>query len=290
MPDYPSGGRIAFQTDRDGNSEIYVMGCDGSSQVNITNNPATDKQPSWASNGTLAFSSNRNSSGGFDIYLLTLNPWNLQRLTDNAADDQSPALSPDGSEVAFVSYRDGNAEIYVLDISANALTRITDNAASDADPAWSPDGGSLAFASNRDGDWDIYVVNADGSNVSNLTDNNGHDDRWPDFGYYDYGDGTGDELIAFASDRDGDWEIFTMYSDGSEPFQITANTDGTVDSEPSWDSLGEYLVAHSGRNDNFEIFTMLYDGSDGLNISRNAATSDENPDWEPVEDGAYCGD
>ena len=127
------------------------MGCDGSEPVNLTNNAATDKQPSWASGGRLAFSSNRNSAGGFDIYLLTLDPWGLERLTTSTAVDESPALSPDGSKVAFVSYRDGDAEIYVMTISDKSVVNITDNPAKDLDPVWSPDGESLAFASDRDG-------------------------------------------------------------------------------------------------------------------------------------------
>ena len=112
------------------------MGCDGEDQVNLTNNSAEDKQPSWAAGGKLAFSSNRNSEGGYDIYLLTLSPWAITRLTTDAANDESPALSPDGSKVAFVSYRDsdGDAEISVLTVSDKSLAQITDNTAADMDP------------------------------------------------------------------------------------------------------------------------------------------------------------
>ena len=251
------------------------MGCDGTNQVNLSNHSAEDKQPSWASGGRLAFSSNRNAVGGFDVYMLTLDPWGIARLTTNQADDESPALSTDGSKVAFVSYRDGNAEIYVLNISGNTLTRITNDTAADMDPAWSPDGSRLFFASYRDGDWDIYVAASDGSNVVNLTDSatddsNDYNDRWPDFGFYDYGDGTGESIIAFASDRDGDWEIFSMYSDGdTEHTQSTSNDDGVVDSHPSWDPLGEYVVIQSDRGGNFEVATMYYDGFEYINVTAN---------------------
>ncbi len=295
LPEYAAGGRIAFQTDRDDNSEIYVMGCDGKNQVNLTNHSAEDKQPSWASGGRLAFSSNRNAAGGFDIYLLTLDPWEIARLTTGAADDESPALSPDGGKVAFVSYRDGDAEIYVLEISSNTLRNFTNNSANDLDPAWSSDGARLAFASDRDDDWDIYVSDSDSSNITNLTDSasddsNGHNDRWPDLGYYDYGDGTGDELIAFASDRDGDWEIYTMYSDGSDQAQATANSDGTVDADPSWSGSGEQMVFHTNRDmdSNFDVWKAYYDGSGARNLTRDTAGNHSSPDWEPVEDADFC--
>ncbi len=278
------------------------MGCDGSGQTNLTNHSANDRQPSWASGGKLAFSSNRNSEGGYDIYLLTLDPWQITRLTTNAADDVSPTLSPDGSKVAYVSYRgEGtDSEIYVLTVSDRRLIQITDNTAADVDPAWSSDGTKLAFASDRDGDWDVYTADADGSNATNLTDSEtddtaGYDDRWPDHGYFDYGDGTGENLIAFASNRDGDWETFTMYDDGGEQTQSTENMGAAMDIHPSWDSLGEYVVLQSDRDGNFEVATMYSFGGEYTNItlagySDSGDSSESSPDWEPVDDGAYCGE
>ena len=269
------------------------MGCDGTSQVNLTNHSGTDKEPSWSGGGKLAFSSNRNAEGGFDIYLLTLDPWGITRLTSNSANDESPALSSDGSKVAFVSNRDGNAEIYALTISSNSLTRITNNTSEDRDPAWSSDGSRMAFSSNRDGDWDIYMTDTSLANPANLTDSSAddtgsHGDRWPDLQDY-----FGDELIAFASDRDGDWEIFTMYGDGSDQTQSTS--DGDVDRHPSWDPLAEYLVVESDRDGNLEVARMYYDASEYRNITiagnaNSSLSSETSPDWEPVDDGLYCGD
>ena len=183
---------------------------------------------------------------------------------------------------------------------APTMTRVTNNAANDADPAWSHDGNRLAFASDRDGDWDVYITDTNLANPTNLTDSTsddagGHDDRWPDVGFYNYGDGTGDYLVAFASNRDGDWEIFTMYDDGSDQTQSTSNMDSAADSQPSWDPLAEYLVIHSNRGGDFEIASMYYDGSGYGEISSvgdsNSSDSTElSPDWEPVDDGVYCGE
>ena len=282
LPSYPAGGRIAFQTDRDGNSEIYVMGCDGSGQTNLTNNSSEDKQPSWATGGKLAFSSNRNAEGGYDIYLLTLDPWAVTRLTTNAADDESPALSPDGSKVAYVSYRDsdGDAEIYVLTISDRSLVQITDNTAADRDPAWSPDGSKLVFASDRDGNFDIYTVNPGGTGAENISDSDAND-RWPDWVRYYYDENDYDDYIAFASDRDENWEIYTMFSDGTD--QLASTGDSLDSKEPSWHQQGEDLVFHRTPTDNKEVFLMSYDGLGQRNISENADSADSSPDWEPVD-------
>ena len=287
MPEYAAGGRIAFQTDRDKNSEIYVMGCDGKDQVNLTNHSAEDKQPSWASGGRLAFSSNRDTAGGFDIYLLTLDPWGIARLTTNAADDESPALSPDGGKVAFVSYRDENAEIYVLEISSNTLTRVTNNDDADMDPAWSSDGERIAFASNRDGDFDIYIEKDDGFEnlIHGDDDEDSHKDRWPDLmNYY------GDETIVFASDRRGTWDLYSMYDDGSEQTGLDSSNVATDDA-PSWSSSGEQIVYHTNRDSkrNFNVYKALYDGSSWVNITHETASSNESsPDWEPQGEADFC--
>lgn len=265
------------------------MGCDGSRQTNLTNHSANDRQPSWASGGKLAFSSNRNSEGGYDIYLLTLDPWQITRLTTNAADDVSPALSPDGSKVAYVSYRgEGtDSEIYVLTVSDRRLIQITDNTAADVDPAWSSDGTKLAFASDRDGDWDVYTADADGSNATNLTDSEtddeeGHNDRWPDLMNY-----FGDETIAFSSDRKGTWDLFSMYDDGSDQIGLESSN-LAADVAPSWNKSGEQMVFHTDRNPSLDVFKALYDGTSWRNITSNDARNSSHSDWEPVDGVDYC--
>ena len=274
------------------------MGCDGSGQTNLTNNSASDREPSWASGGKLAFSSNRGSDDDYDIYLLTLSPWGIERLTTNEANDTSPALSPDGSKVAYVSYRNGNAdpEIYVLKVSDKSdenAVQITDNTAKDLDPAWSPDGTKIAFASDRDGNFDIFKANAsDGSGVEKVADvsHSTGNDRWPDF--VDY---FGDEMIAFASDRDDDWEVFFYDPVFDDLVQITLNIQDRTDTKPSWSMSGEEMVFHTNRDGNLEVVRALYDGKEYTNITRvgysiSGDSDESSPDWEPVENAGYCGE
>ncbi|MCK4324384.1 MAG: PD40 domain-containing protein, partial [Armatimonadetes bacterium] len=104
---------IAFETDRDGNREIYVMEADGSNQTNLTNNSAYDEQPAWSPNGSqIAFGSHRDDN--WEVYVMDSDGSNPTNLTNNSAYDDEPAWSPDGSQIAFHSDRDGNGEVYVM--------------------------------------------------------------------------------------------------------------------------------------------------------------------------------
>jgi hypothetical protein len=111
------------------------------------------------------------------LYAMQAEGTNPIRLTANEH-DTGTAASPDGSQVAFMSDRDGNWEIYVVsthDMAGQSaqgqeLRRLTKNVARDGLPTWSPDGTWLAFATDRDGAWAIWVTRPDGSGQRKLFD------------------------------------------------------------------------------------------------------------------------
>lgn len=85
----PNGKRIAFQSDRDGNYEIYVMDADGKNQRRLTNNLSYDEFPSWSSDGrSIVFQSNRDRN--YEVYVMDANGKNQRKLTNNPADDSVP--------------------------------------------------------------------------------------------------------------------------------------------------------------------------------------------------------
>lgn len=78
----PDGTRIVFQSNRDGNAEIYVMNSDGSSQTRLTNNPAFDSNPAWSSDGAgILFTSTRDDPMHPALYLMNADGSNLTRVT-----------------------------------------------------------------------------------------------------------------------------------------------------------------------------------------------------------------
>jgi dipeptidyl aminopeptidase/acylaminoacyl peptidase len=217
--------KIVFQSFRDGNREVYLMNPDGSDQINLSNNPAADQDPSISSVSKIAFDSTRD--GHFQIYVMNADGSNQINLSNNLADDISPSFSPDGSKIAFVSFRDGNSEIYVMNSDGSGQIDLSNNSASDFDPSFSHDGSKIAFRSTRDGNDEIYVMNADGSSPIRLTNNSALDYE-PSFSP----DGS---KVAFVSNRDGNNEIYVMDANGSNQIRLTNNP--ASDFYPGWGVL-----------------------------------------------------
>lgn len=180
----PDGAQIAFQSERNGNYDIYVMNADGSDQRPLTTHQAKDRWPDWSPDGTrIAFTSNRYAvkkicvmhSDGSDLEVLS-------RL-NVGYDDFYSTWSPDG-RITFVSNRtaSGNGrdadEIFIMNSVGSNIVQLTDNEAGDWLARWSPDGARFAFYSDRDGNKNIFAKTLATGSETPLTDHPG-DDEYP---------------------------------------------------------------------------------------------------------------
>ncbi len=176
----PDAEQIAYATDFNGDSKIWVMNTDGSDRKQL----ASGLFPSWSPDGErIAYTAYL----GEQPYLAVMNVDGSERRILGASvihrllsigGGEEPAWSPDNERVAYVSERsEDNSEIYVMNSDGSERTRLTNLSGHDHwPPTWSPDGTRLAFTSDGTQDkGEIYVMNADGSGLTNVTEDPAHD-------------------------------------------------------------------------------------------------------------------
>ena len=278
-PKAPAGqtdvsGSIVFASDRDGDSEIYVMNADGSDVTKLTHNLINDYNPHWSPNGSrIVFTSHQFDSPG--IYVMNADGSDVTGLADGAGVDTDPSWSPDGRRIAFSSNRDGDYDVYVMNSDGSDLIQLTDEPGHDGDPNWSPYGTSIAFSSERDGGRNIYTMRPDGSDVTRLTGRAGFDvdPSWSPDG----------RRITFASRRGQKWDLYVMNADGSD---ITRLTDDPLRSDfgTSWSPDSRRIVFDSVQDRDVSIYVMNADGS-GVTQLVNSDGNDRQPHWSPGSSG-----
>jgi len=264
---------ILFESERNGNLEIYIMNQDGSNQVNLTNNPEYDAWPCWSPDGTkIAFCRER------QIYVMNADGSSQINLTNNPRVGGFPAWSSDGTKIAYQC--DELSEVYVMNADGSGQTNLTSDPGADAWPSWSPDGTKILFHSDREvviGDMysfidnpDVYLMNADGTGEHRITSNPSRD-WFPSWSP----DGT---KIAFQSDRDGAADVYVMNLDGGGQLNLTNNP--AADGWPMWSPDGTKIAFQSYRDGNAEIYVMNADGSGQKRLTTNSA-ADSGPSWSP---------
>jgi Tol biopolymer transport system component len=204
---------------------IYSIDADGSDRRRLTETPdvsvGENFDATWAPDGSwLAFVSDRGDTGGFsgdrELYRMNADGSGETQLTftDGRTSDQQPAISPDGSTIAFASDRansgsDELLDIYTLDVDSTGVERLTSDGAyryplssRSKSPAWSPDGTRIAYESTRTGNSEIWVMDADGTDPVNVSDAPGADTEpaWSPDG----------AQITFTSTRSGEEDVWTV--------------------------------------------------------------------------------
>ncbi len=187
--------------------------------------------------------------------------------------------SPDSSTIVFRAVTNITIDLYATDIRGQQIRQVTGTGKNNHSPSFSPDGHWLAFTSERDGNPEIYVTNTSclndesrckDSDAHRLTSNTFTDDQaaWsPD-----------SKHIVFQSNRDGDFEIYTMKADGSQQTRLTNNPQR--DLMPDWSPDGQNIVFVSERDINNELYMMK---ADGTNTHRLTTTPEFefSPQWSP---------
>jgi TolB protein len=181
----------------------------------------------------------------------------------------SPAWSPDGTKVAYVSFESKKPVVYVHDLVKGQRSVIANYKGSNSAPAWSPDGSRLAVALSRDGLTQIYLIDANATNLRRLTNTHGIDTE-PQFS----ADG---KSIYFTSDRSGGPQVYKMSVDGSEAQRVTFS--GTYNISPRISPDGKTLAYIARREGRFQLYSLDLTNNQEQRLSDTV--KDESPSFSP---------
>jgi Tol biopolymer transport system component len=144
----PDGSQV-MDFKESSNWDILRLGVDGDAPLRLTDDPASEDQPTWSPDGrTLVYRKLNGKS--FDLYLMDADGSNKRELlVDPEHDEKTPAFSRDGKHVVFFSDRDGiRWNLYSIDVDSRAVRRLTHEHFEDKHPQYMPDG-RVVFHSNR---------------------------------------------------------------------------------------------------------------------------------------------
>jgi TolB protein len=184
--------------------------------------------------------------------------------------NSSPAWSPDGSQVMFMSSMGGPPELYVTDANGAHPKRLTFTVGVNTSPAWNPKTGQqVVFVSDRSGVPQLYMMSAGGGDVEKLDmGDKGYviDPSWSPNG----------QILAFSWRRpDGNYDIYLYDVASKQLAQLTH--DAGRNERPCWAPDGRHLVFESTRTGTRQIWSMLADGSQQRALTTKG--ENESPNW-----------
>ena len=230
----PFEGAILFQSDADGDDEIYALTKAGVRK--LTDNVWSDRYPKWSPNGErIAFEANPN--GNFGVFSMHPDGTGVDTLVDTPADETEPDWRPDGSGIAFTR---GDEESWAIDFANRAEQRLVpDFRRTHGILDFSPIAPLAVFTGKRTMGWDVFSADLTAGRSTALT-SGGKSCRArfsPD-----------GRTLAYVSHLSDGWgDVWTMAPDGSDKTRV-AGTDERADYFPSWSPDGKEIVFCSGTS------------------------------------------
>jgi len=214
-------------------------------------------------------------TGAKEIWSMDYDGSNQKQLTFNRSINIEPAVSPDGTRVAYVSFAKGTPRIMVMDSSSGRTLQFYNQQASlNSSPSFSQDGGKIYYSSSVSGTAQIYVADLDGRNFRRISNSRAVEVE-PKINPKSPG------TMAFSSGRSGPEQIYQGNTDGGDVQQLT---DGTGEaSNPSWNPDGVHLLYAWTRGyaqGAFNIF-LIDTASRHYDQLTSGAGRNENPSWAP---------
>ena len=224
----------------------------GGATINITRvtyaSEGADFDPCISGNGSHLYFVSTQHRPTSDIYVKRVDSKVLTQLTSDPADDSMPAISPDGTKLAFASNRSGNWDIYIMPAAGGKAVQVTGDASDETHPSWSPDGQRLVYCRYNDGGesanrWELWITKAGNNATANFI-GYGVAPRWcPVAGT---GENASDKILFQLSRERGrrGYGLWTLdYAEGisSNITQIQGASDVAL-LHPTWSADGAFIA------------------------------------------------
>lgn len=209
------------------------------------------------------------SGSRYSLWVADADGENAQAALSSPEPIISPAWSPTGGQIAYVSFESRKPVVYVHDVATGKRRLIANFRGSNSAPAWSPDGRTLAVTLSRDGNSQLYTIDASGGEARRLMQSAGIDTE-PVYSI----DG---RSIYFVSDRGGAPQIYKVASSGGNAERVTFT--GSYSISPSVSADGRWLAYISRTGGGFKLQVM--DLASGAVQSVTDTTADESPSFAP---------
>ena len=302
------GPPIFFESDRDGNMEIYSIDPSGEHETNFTNSDQDEFNPVVSPDRrSIAFISGSPDSNTIEV--MTVSGSERVAVTQANVRHSNVTWSPDSDRIAYTMDQGGQHQLMVVKKDASMLGLLTTIPAQevgdwsrngesvafavrngagrglyirnpdgvnefrltdqpDSSPRLSPDSKRIAFISARDGNDELYMIDVDGSNLARVTQTDAPE--------YDISWSPNGQTILFVSEKDGNPEIYSVSRNGSKLTRLTFNA--IVDRYPVWSPSGDRIAFVSHLDGDADIFIMNSDGGDQRRLTLNNAM-DTRPSW-----------
>ncbi|MDH7513724.1 MAG: DPP IV N-terminal domain-containing protein [Clostridiales bacterium] len=272
-PSSSFSGRIVFQSDLDGDNEIYVLTNIGLEK--LTDNSWDDTYPRWSPDQRrIAFSANR--EGNYDVFIMEANGRNPVRITDSPQNEHLTAWFADGKTLLYSEEAGRQSHLWMIDLGTKEKKRvIPDFSGTNFLADCSPTAPLIAFTGKRLMGWDVFLFDRERQTSKDLV--RGGNSCRPRFSP----DG---EMIVYVSGKaDGKGDIWIMAWDGSGQQRVT-ELDETYDYFPSWSPDGKHIVfcsnPKSGYADQGEWALFVVDVSKKAVVPLfDSPGRDVFPDW-----------
>lgn len=251
---FPFKGRIIFQSNLDGDNEIYLL--TEQTLRKLTDNTWDDEYPKWSIDGSqIAYTANPH--GNYDIFIIDADGSNITPLTSSEDDEIEHAWFPDGKRLAYTVERRAGLRnkftLWMIDLESNEKEEmLPDFRGSSALPNFSPAAPLMGFTGKPMIGWDVFMYDMEKREVNRLTE--GGKACRPHFSP------DGSKVAYVSAEADGKGDIWLMNPDGSGKTRLTKR-DETYDYFPSWSPDGKYIAfcssdQHSQKKGNWSMYLV----------------------------------